>query len=196
MGGSEAPKMHSCQARIRSSSGVWEGEALGREPSPWFRRMVGDEEYEVRSGAEFPGLCPPSHDGRTDTAFELVGAFSPPSLAPTEAPEPNAHRPEGSFCETRPAAPSESGAQWPRRLTTGVQFAKRINPRRRRSAGPVPRPDKTDVGLLRISDGTDERNVAVGVRHVCDTWHRSPSKHSWRGRTTREKNSASTGGRA
>ncbi len=52
-------------------------------PDPYSRRL---------SRIAIAGLGPLSHDGGTDTAFELGGAFVPPKLAPSEAPEPNGHR--------------------------------------------------------------------------------------------------------
>ncbi|MCS3630637.1 hypothetical protein GGP55_001234 [Salinibacter ruber] len=87
---------------------------------------------------------------------------------------------EGSSCEARPAAASGSRVQWPGCPASGVQFAGEVNPGRRRPVGPGPRPGRTDVGPLRTSDATDERNVAVRVRYVYDTWHRNPFRPSRR----------------
>jgi len=53
----------------------------GVRQAPYSRRL-----------SRIAGLGPLSHDGGTDTAFELAGAFVPPRLAPSEAPEPNGHR--------------------------------------------------------------------------------------------------------
>lgn len=120
-----------------------------------------------------PDDCPGS---RAWAPCPTMEAPIPPSNSGVRSCLPSWHRlsrrnrtatAEGTSCETRPAAASGSRAQWPGRPTSGVQFAKDVNPGRRRPAGPGPRPDRrpdrTDVGLLRTSDATDERNVAVRV---------------------------------